>query len=421
LRVCAIERVNHAGESVLAATVSRIDGTEARLWFAYPEEHTELVSDRADAFLVAALQPAMASGSALTVEGVVSPRLLSEIESLQDIFHRWFGWSRVPVQAPVTAASEHDPSGREAAFFALGVDSWHTLLTNSASITHLVHMRGIEWPLSRSDDREAGVIDQAAAVARDRGKVLVAGRTNLRDVFPLDWATEYSGAGLAAVALSMTFDRFRIPSTHPWEYLFPFGSSPITDPRWSTETTRIIHDGADRSRTEKLLATVIGHEDARRTLRVCSYNLGGPGNCGRCEKCVRTMLPLHLTGRLLEVPAFPSSLPRLPSRRVSIGDTGRKAASDRAYLHELVLLLDELKSSGSVARMIRRRWLIALAAEYSERRGGRGFARSLLGWVLHQPRVWLARAKRPLRPLWNRLGRFQAPIRRAVGREFVGG
>jgi len=54
---------------------------------------------------------------------------------------------------------------------------------------------------------------------------------------------------------------------------------------------------------------------ALRTLRVCRRNRDNEFNCGRCEKCVRTMFSLSCCGVLPLASAFPPQLdPKLISR-----------------------------------------------------------------------------------------------------------
>ena len=57
------------------------------------------------------------------------------------------------------------------------------------------------------------------------------------------------------------------------------------------------------SRMRKL-AIVAGWEVAFQNVRVCLANVSDKLNCGRCEKCVRTMLELEALGLLDKTRAF---------------------------------------------------------------------------------------------------------------------
>jgi hypothetical protein len=88
-----------------------------------------------------------------------------------------------------------------------------------------------------------------------------------------------------------------LPATHTYAELFPCGSHPLLDPLWSTETLEIVHDGCEATRVEKV-ARIAQSGAALRYLRVCWENRDGAYNCGRCEKCLRTMISLRVAGAL---------------------------------------------------------------------------------------------------------------------------
>ena len=74
-------------------------------------------------------------------------------------------------------------------------------------------------------------------------------------------------------------------------------SHPALDPLWSTEAVEVVHDGAETRRVDKV-AALAASPLALRYLRVCWENRGGAYNCGRCGKCMRTMVDLDLAGAL---------------------------------------------------------------------------------------------------------------------------
>jgi len=85
----------------------------------------------------------------------------------------------------------------------------------------------------------------------------------------------------------------------------PWGSHPLLDPLLGTESVALIHDGIGRSRAEKALL-LPGSPEARDHLFVCfDPPERGVANCGRCEKCLRTMLELLIGGGLEGSRTFP--------------------------------------------------------------------------------------------------------------------
>jgi hypothetical protein len=66
----------------------------------------------------------------------------------------------------------------------------------------------------------------------------------------------------------------------------------------------VTHVGAEQRRAMKL-AALVDEEVVQRHLRVCWENRTATGNCGECEKCVRTMLALSGHRALERFPVFP--------------------------------------------------------------------------------------------------------------------
>jgi hypothetical protein len=97
-----------------------------------------------------------------------------------------------------------------------------------------------------------------------------------------------------------------IPATHSYRQIKFWGSSPLLDPLWSNGQVAITHDGCEADRMEKVRA-VADSAIALDTLRVC-HDDTADYNCGRCEKCLRTMMALRLCGALDRAPTFPRGL-----------------------------------------------------------------------------------------------------------------
>jgi hypothetical protein len=99
------------------------------------------------------------------------------------------------------------------------------------------------------------------------------------------------GLTLAGVGVALGFSQVYIPSSSTYSYLFPLGSHPCTDPLWSTAITSIVHDGAERTRSEKTVA-LTKYPVLLDNLQVCWNNISY--NCGKCSKCLRTMIACYL-------------------------------------------------------------------------------------------------------------------------------
>ena len=298
-----------------------IGGHEHRIWFRsesgfdpYPE-----------AALAACAMPAMQTGEPLEVSEPLSPRTLRTQREFQAI---QAGWSRhwpfghpplreAEVRAPTRQPRPRTPTGRVAAFFSGGIDSWSTVLTEP-EITDLVFVRGIDI-LTRAAHQEGlaeRVETELRRAADEVGMPLHVVDTNLRELgeppgvaTPLvRWETYYNSA-LAAVALFLgaDFDRVLITGDFDYEVQVNFGASWTIDHLWGNEELEIVDAGGRFSRIERT-AIVAAGPAARKTLRVCWENPDGAYNCGHCRKCQMTMAMLDAVGGLEGVETLPDEI-----------------------------------------------------------------------------------------------------------------
>ncbi len=223
------------------------------------------------------------------------------------------------VRARSDAGSVHRAEG-VGLFFSGGVDSLYSLLKNQDSVSHLVLVQGFDIGLTQN---ELFSLAQASAqkVAADFGKELIVVRTNIRDFSDryAAWGM-YHGAALAMVghALSSLVGECIIGSSHPYADLHPWGSHPLLDPLWSSESVSFLHDGLEANRLQKL-ALIAKSDVALKALRVC-WESEREHNCGRCEKCLRTMAALLALGRLGACPTLPHKVAPALIRRIQLND-----------------------------------------------------------------------------------------------------
>lgn len=150
--------------------------------------------------------------------------------------------------------------------------------------------------IARRDSSIYGTaVERNRSFARTCGKDLVPVVTNY---FAFGYRYNLSrnlsqGGALASVALLLGFPRAFVPSSYSYNQLFPLGSHPLTDPLWSVEGTEIVHDGSEARRVDKI-RRIAENGPALANLRVCFNDMNV--NCGHCIKCLRTMIPLKLSG-----------------------------------------------------------------------------------------------------------------------------
>lgn len=122
---------------------------------------------------------------------------------------------------------------------------------------------------------------------------------------PWEW---YHGGLLAGIAhaLEEHLSRVLIPATHALRNQEPWGQHPDLDCLWSTARVGLETADAEKTRPEK--CAIVGESElAMRWLRVC-WREPEKWNCGRCAKCLRTMIDLAIFDRLVECQIFPDTV-----------------------------------------------------------------------------------------------------------------
>ncbi len=328
------ERSVDNGNNSLSAWLEIVD---QRYYLRYAASRAD-VTDGIEPFLPAVLLAAMLKRATIRISGDVSARLLSSLTTIQDIFHVWSPEHLYPV--PIEAAAARSPRPRIGqgigCFFTGGVDSWYSVLKHRDEITHLVYVHGFDvrlddWPLRTQ------VSAMLHNVSQHLGKPLLEVETNLHAFTDryVGWEF-YHGPALASVALLLApvLHKIYVPATHTYAALYSLGSHPLLDPLWSTEEMEIVHDGCESSRSEKVMR-LASYEPALRTLRVCWLNFGGAYNCGRCEKCLRTMIALRAAGALHKARTF-GELDLRAVSRIPI-----KTAGGREHIEQNLRMMQE--------------------------------------------------------------------------------
>lgn len=313
-------RVSEEREGAVLSCRVRGTGLPERLWFRVVPELAAALAPTGDAFVPPLLLAAMSRNTRLVIEGEVSTALLATVPAIMEIFEQSsaiIGHRMCPV--PVEAQPRPAGGGRgraAAAFFSGGIDSFYTVLRNLARypptdprrITDLIFVHGFDIALAE-ERRFAEVRDRLDGTARDLGTRLVPVTTNARVALtglPWDYA---HGAAMAAVGLGLArrLHTCYIAGAKSMRTSGFWGTHPGLDPLWSTETMEFVHDGAQLGKMVKA-QLVAASPVALRVLRICWENPGGSYNCGRCEKCLRTMVLLTLCGALGRAETLPGTV-----------------------------------------------------------------------------------------------------------------
>jgi hypothetical protein len=320
-----------------------VDGD--RIFFRAPLQY-ELAS-RGEPFLGIALLEAMIRNMDIWVEDSLplSEKLYKILPEIQTIYACWNSdLHKVNIHARIDPSK--DTHEHVASFFSAGVDSSHTLYRNMTEITHLVMLSGFEEGTPESWRKS---VEKQTMFARTIGKELIPIETNAKqwtDRRKILWAFA-QGLILSSMGPLLKAKRVYIASSHTYNELFPWGSHPLTDPMWSTESTEVIHDGAASRRGDKL-RELCKNQKLLDNLQVCWQS--DYDNCGECPNCVRTITALYFLGASSQaLPNFDNNLSKLKILR-GVDE------SSATFLEDAMILAKNARNN-AVLRILRRYYL----------------------------------------------------------------
>ncbi len=313
-----LESANSGSRARATVVWENSERAPCSLYFEVPEEFSTWLQPRPEAFLLAALVPAMRHGEKrLKLAGELCPRLYDGLETAAALLRCWYPRKYGAVQiepAGIRRSPEYSARRHAACFLSGGVDSLATLRQNKLTysgehpfaIQSGIIVRGFDiheqataqWNLALAALRE---------VARDAEISLIPVFTNLRELEGdlQVWVEAFHGAALAAVSqvLVSQIDRAYIGSTYDLRSLEPWGSHPLLDVCYGTTDLEMHHDLIRMSRLDKL-RLLADWPVGLNHMRVCTHDAERELNCGQCEKCLRTMTGLCALGALNHCQAF---------------------------------------------------------------------------------------------------------------------
>ena len=283
---------------------------------------------------------AMRQGLQIVIDDPVSRTFLINQQQLVSIFTGWFAqYKRPEWHAKLIRKAHASGATRVGSFFTGGVDSFYTFLKNKSDITDLIYVHGYDVRLEDTQKRLA-ISAMGAAVERETGVRFIEIETNAVRLFKDygKWGLHGHGYGLGTIVrlLEGYLERIYIPSSFAEAELMPWASHPATDVLFSDEAVTVIHDGCEAARTQKL-QSIANSAMALQHLRVCWEKLEGAYNCGRCEKCLRTMTTLYGLGLLSKATTFPEVLSVSAIRGLLLD-----SESARTFAAENIRFLDDM-------------------------------------------------------------------------------
>ena len=283
-----------------------------------------------EAFVLSGLPIALWEGERrLSVEGALDETLADGLVRASSLLASWYERCGALRLEPTEGfrVTTRRPAPRRVALFSGGCDAFAMLrenrdvfpLDHPDSIRHVVYafgfsfldrFKGEEQPRFRA--RYDAHARRLETLGQRVGFELIRVDTNVRLLDPSRepfYYAAHSGAFLAPLVASPGFvsDALIASSGEGGPVQSPHGSHPLLDPCYSTGPVRVHHMQPQVSRMEKL-RMIAEWEPAYDTLQVChGWRAPSPEvlNCGKCEKCVRTMVELLVCEALPRFTSFP--------------------------------------------------------------------------------------------------------------------
>lgn len=296
--------------AALSADILFRNGKTHNMFFQVEKTYDRFLISDASPFLASLLLPAMKLGEDIEIIGQISQ---STITSAYKVMRLMLGWNIGLSAIKIKSSAAKYKSTRQkfvGCFFTGGVDSFYTYLKNKKSITHFITIHGCDIALSNKTFF-AQTIKAIRKIAFDENKKIVIIKSNFREIIEpiIEWEWNLGSAlASAALLLGSGFKKVYIPSGMKKSQLVPYGTHPDLDPLWSNSTLKIIHDGCEYGRLEKVLHRVSKSPLALKHLRVCCITLKNKYNCNECFKCIQTKIELYCAGVLNKSETFDHEL-----------------------------------------------------------------------------------------------------------------
>lgn len=338
---------------LVGATLEYPNGRRWRLWYRLPAEYRPALARGCDPFVLGTLFAAMQVPADLAVHGVVSPSLLTNLEEFQSAWTAWAPGKLHRTAITADREAEQAASGNSAAVmsFSGGADSAFTAWRHHSGqagrqrrdLRAGVLVHGFDIPLGQAGIF-AGAAERVRRMLASVGMEMIPIATNYREQGG-QWPLTF-GAGLAS-CLMLLQGRFRegvIASGYSYKnFSSPDGSNPVSDWMMSSDSFRIIHDGAAFYKADKL-RMISNWPEAMTYLRVCYEGEHLDRNCCRCQKCVWTILTFRMLGL---------GLPECFERDISNLEILRMRYPEAGQVQSMRRLVARLKSESCAAPWVR--------------------------------------------------------------------
>jgi 7-cyano-7-deazaguanine synthase in queuosine biosynthesis len=272
-----------------------------------------------NAFLIAAYLPAWKRGEKrVHVDGALCPWLCDNMKVALTVLCEWY--SDLGEQPRIDAENGFKAlnfgQSQAVSFLSGGIDSLATLYSNKkllpedhpSSIRAVIPIHYHQWKhprrtIEENKWRAEKRIRMAQNVAEELGVDVLPVETNVLNLYPDGqfYSKRWIGAILGSIShlFSKRFNKAYIASGSPIIKLLRYthGTHPFLDDYYSSGHLTVKHHGLHMDRYDKI-KLISEWQTGLQNIFVCEGRKSGENNCGRCEKCIRTMVVLAALNKL---------------------------------------------------------------------------------------------------------------------------
>ncbi len=372
-----IREIHEAGQYKIQADLELETSNRCEtLFFSVPAEQAGWIHPEPNAFMVGAAVAAMWNGEdRMELEDGVDPQLRSRLIMAMRLLSHWHKSPLRPVKIDAPEAKHpmpHTAQSTTALFISGGVDSLAALYWNArqyqigdprrVGVAFFVHGLDVGDPNKQDQPGlwELG-IQTISALCQELEVELVPIKVNLRNLaknwrFYAKWQFASLLSAIAHTA-SSRIHRCIITPDHALEYIQPpHGSHPWLNSYFGADFLEITTGDMEQFSRLERVRILSQWPAALNSMRVCWDTDAIPEghlNCGRCAKCIRTMLELLVCNKLTQSTAFP-----LNEITPEMMDPVRiRSHAEVEYPVELISPLEEIGRQDLADIIKRRLWL----------------------------------------------------------------
>lgn len=273
------------------------------LWYTFPLDYRDGLIIDSTPFLASMLMLSMWLGEDMEVRGDISPRVAQNLPRYTSHMIRDYPRLFSPIDLnlhnikPTLSTNQNRFSAMP---YSGGIDSnftvWKLRVDRKnpfdEKLIFAIFVLGATYHYDDFNSLNAFMNTYQSFLGK-YGITLFPSRTNYREFYnyKIDYSLAYGGF---LYAIGMLFgnlvEKYYISSSDQQDIKHFHGTSPIIDPLFSTENTKIIHYDPNYPKIQKTEALKHWYE-VQNKIFVCSFEQpGSVKNCGKCKKCIRQLL-----------------------------------------------------------------------------------------------------------------------------------